>query len=113
VEVRTAQEAEIDPLAKLWYDGWQDAHAQILPAQLTRLRTLETFRERLQAALPNVRVVGPPGEPAGFYITKHDELYQLFVSAPSRGSGVAAALIVDAEARLREWSRDCLAGLRP
>ena len=46
--VRTAQEAEIDQLAKLWYDGWQDAHAQILPAQLTRLRTLETFRERLQ-----------------------------------------------------------------
>jgi hypothetical protein len=43
VDVRTAQEAEIDPLAKLWYDGWQDAHAQILPAQLTRLRTLETF----------------------------------------------------------------------
>jgi GNAT superfamily N-acetyltransferase len=102
VDVRTAQEAEIDPLAKLWYDGWQDAHAQILPAQLTRLRTLETFRERLQAALPDVRVVGPPGEPAGFYITKHDELYQLFVSAPSRGSGVAAALIVDAEARLSD-----------
>ena len=47
-------------------------------------------------------MVGPPGEPAGLYITKHDELYQLFVSAPSRGSGVAAALIVDAEARLSE-----------
>jgi GNAT superfamily N-acetyltransferase len=102
VNVRAAQEAELDQLAKLWYEGWQEAHARILPAELARLRTLESFRERLQAALPNVRVVGPPGEPLGFSITKHDELYQLFVSAPSRGSGVAAALIVDAEARLSE-----------
>jgi GNAT superfamily N-acetyltransferase len=31
---------------------------------------------------------------------KGDELYPLFVSAQSRGSGVAAALIADAEARL-------------
>jgi uncharacterized protein (DUF924 family) len=31
---------------------------------------------------------------------KGDELYQLFVSAQGRGSGVAAALIADAEARL-------------
>jgi GNAT superfamily N-acetyltransferase len=31
---------------------------------------------------------------------KSDELYQLYVSAESRGSGVAAALISDAEERL-------------
>jgi GNAT superfamily N-acetyltransferase len=47
-----------------------------------------------------VRVVGPPGAPVGFTIIKGDELYQLYVSAPSRGSGVAAALVADAEARL-------------
>jgi ribosomal protein S18 acetylase RimI-like enzyme len=46
--------------------------------------------------------VGPAGEPVGFCIVRGDELYQLFVSAPSRGSGVAAALIADAEARLSE-----------
>jgi ribosomal protein S18 acetylase RimI-like enzyme len=33
---------------------------------------------------------------------KGDELYQLYVSAHARGSGVAAALIADAEARLSE-----------
>jgi GNAT superfamily N-acetyltransferase len=32
---------------------------------------------------------------------KGDELYQLYVSAQARGTGVAAALIADAEARLR------------
>jgi GNAT superfamily N-acetyltransferase len=102
MDVRAAEEIEIDHLAKVWYDGWQDAHAQILPAELKRVRTLESFRHRLQAALPDVRVAGPIGAPDGFCILKGDELYQLYVSARSRGSGVAAALIADAETRLSE-----------
>lgn len=100
MDVRDATEAEIDLLARLWYDGWQDAHAAILPAELKRHRTLESFRERLQAGLATVRVVGPPDAPLGFSMLKGDELYQLYVSAASRGSGVAAALIDDAEAWL-------------
>ena len=32
--IRTAHFDEIEPLAKLWYDGWQDAHADILPVEL-------------------------------------------------------------------------------
>lgn len=100
MDVRAAEEAEIGHLARIWYDGWQDAHARILPAELARLRTLESFTDRLHATLPNVRVAGPSGEPLGFCIVTGDELYQLFVSAPARGSGVAAALIADAEARL-------------
>ena len=78
----------------------QDAHAAIVPAALTRLRTLESFRSRLQADLPHIRVVGPIGVPVAFTIVKGDELYQLFVAAPARGSGVAVALLEDAEARL-------------
>ena len=99
MDVRAAEEGEIDHLAKIWYDGWHEAHAQIVPAELIRLRSLESFRDRLQAAFPDVRVVGPCGEPVGFCIIKGNELYQLFVSARSRGSGVAAALIADAETR--------------
>jgi ribosomal protein S18 acetylase RimI-like enzyme len=102
MNVRDAEVAEVAQLAKLWYDGWQDAHAQIVPAELTRARTLESFRHRLEAALPKVRVVGSLGEPLGFTIVKDDELYQLFVAVQARGSGVAAALIADAEARLSE-----------
>lgn len=102
MEVRAAKESEIDQLAGIWYDGWQDAHAEILPEELKRLRTMASFRERMGAALANVRVVGASGVPVGFSMTKHDELYQLYVSAAARGSGVAAALIADAEARLAE-----------
>ena len=97
--VRSASDSEIEHLATLWYDGWQDAHARILPAELARARTLESFRDRLQDALSTARVVGPSGAPVGLCMVKGDELYQLYVAAPARGSGVAAALMADAEAR--------------
>jgi ribosomal protein S18 acetylase RimI-like enzyme len=94
--------AEIDHLARLWHDGWHASHASLVPPELTRLRTFESFRERLQAAMPEIQVAGPPGAPLGFCVLKGEELYQLFVSREARGSGVAAALIADAEARLAE-----------
>jgi ribosomal protein S18 acetylase RimI-like enzyme len=100
MEVRAARASEIDHLARLWYDGWQDAHAKILPPKLARFRTLESFRDRLAATLSEVRVVGPVGAPLGFCILKGSELYQLYVSSEARGSGVAAVLITDAEALL-------------
>ena len=102
MDVRAAEEGEIGHLARLWHDGWQDAHARILPAELARARTLESFRDRLQAALSSVCVAGPSGAPIGLCMVKGDELYQLYVAAPSRGLGVAAALMADAEARLSE-----------
>jgi ribosomal protein S18 acetylase RimI-like enzyme len=97
VQVRNADASEIDWLARLWYGGWQDAHLHIVPQELARARTLESFRERLQKLLPSVRVVGPSGTPVGFHMVKDDELYQLYVSKEARGSGVAAALVADAE----------------
>ena len=100
MNVRNADQTEVAPLAQLWYDAWQDAHAAILPAELKRVRTLESFRERLAASIEEVRLVGERGRPLGFYMLKHDELYQLFVAAEARGIGVAAALVTDAEHRL-------------
>jgi ribosomal protein S18 acetylase RimI-like enzyme len=100
MELRFAEEAEIGQLAKIWYDGWQEAHARILPTELAKYRTLESFIERLRSALPKTRVAGPFGKPLGFSIIKNDELYQLYVSAGARGTGVASALLADAEARL-------------
>jgi GNAT superfamily N-acetyltransferase len=100
MQVRPVDPSEVGVLARLWYDGWQDAHAAIVPAELARRRTLPRFEERLRAALPSVRTVGPVGAPLGFAMLKGDELYQLYVSARARGTGVAAVLMADAEARL-------------
>jgi GNAT superfamily N-acetyltransferase len=101
MDVRTPEPDELDRLAKVWYEAWQDAHADILPKELARDRTEESFRRRLTAAIDDTRVVGPRGRPLGFCTIKDDEVYQLFVAAEARGTGVAAALIGDAETRLR------------
>ena len=100
MSVRAADVGEIDHLARLWHEGWRDAHAALAPAGLVRARTLDSFRDRLAAALPDTFVIGPPGAPSGFYMLKDDELYQFYVARAARGLGVAAALIADAEARL-------------
>ena len=104
--VRPADPSEIDFLAGIWYHGWQDAHEGILPPNLAQRRTRDSFRERLRAALPSLRVVGPPAAPVGFCLVRGDELCQLYVSAASRGLGAAAALITDAEFRMREAGID-------
>jgi GNAT superfamily N-acetyltransferase len=106
LDVRSAEANELDALAQLWLDGWRDAHADLVPPTLKRLRTLESFRHRLEGALPNTRVAAPDGTPIAFYILKGSEIYQFYVSAASRGTGVATALMIDAEARLVERGVD-------
>lgn len=106
MEVRNALESEITVLAQLWYSGWQDAHAKIVPEPLARLRTQEDFEERMRRGLANVRVFGPVGDPMGFYIVNSDELNQIYVRVDARGTGVARALIDDAERRIAESGYD-------
>jgi GNAT superfamily N-acetyltransferase len=100
MQVRPADVGEIDRLARLWHDVWHQSHASFAPPELIRLRTLASFRDRLEAALPEIYVVGPVGGPLGLCVLRGEELYQLFVAPEAHGSGVAAALIADAEARL-------------
>jgi GNAT superfamily N-acetyltransferase len=100
MEIRPAEASEIRALARLWYDGWQDAHAGIVPETLRHARTVQSFAERLEAGLGDVRVACPVGAPLGFCMLRGNELYQLFVTAEARGAGVAAALMADAESRL-------------
>ncbi|HEV2155678.1 GNAT family N-acetyltransferase [Bradyrhizobium sp.] len=100
MQVRPADAGEIDHLAQVWHDAWHGSHAALAPAELVRLRTLASFRDRLAVMLPNISVAGPAGAPLGFCAIRADELYQLFVSSQAHGTGVATALIADAEARL-------------
>jgi GNAT superfamily N-acetyltransferase len=99
--LRDAMPADIEPLAALWHDGWQDAHAAILPLELARQRTIASFRKRLTEALVDVRMVEVDGRPHGFALTKSDELYQFYVAAEGRGTGIASLLMTDALASLR------------
>ena len=100
MQVRTPEVSEIDALARIWHEGWQDAHAELLPSELARERTLESFRERLPKLLTDLRTIGEPSEPLGLSITKDDELNQFYVAAESRGKGIAKTLIDEVEHRL-------------
>jgi GNAT superfamily N-acetyltransferase len=102
VDVRRADPYELEAIADLWHAAWLDAHEAIVPPALTAVRTRDSFVPRLQAAFDDLRVIGPPAHPRGFCILRGDELYQLFVAREARGAGVAAALLADAEQRLRD-----------
>lgn len=98
--LRDAVAEDVEALARLRFDGWQDAHAEVLPAELRRLPTPASFRERLREGLAGMRVAQRGGAAVGFAMLKGDELYQFYVSAEARGSGVAAQLLADALTRL-------------
>lgn len=98
--VRKAGPSEMSALANLWFHAWQEAHEPYVPADLTRIRTLASFEERLHLFGDALRVVGPAGAPFGLCVVKDDELNQLFTSPEARGTGAAQALIADAEARV-------------
>lgn len=97
---RNADVADIEAIARIWHAGWHDAHADIVPVDLARYRTLERFRERANNLPADLRAVGAPGAPVAFYMLKDDELNQFYVGVGARGTGVASALIADAEALL-------------
>ncbi len=102
MSVRPAQSADLGPLALLWWRGWRDAHLSIVPKPLAARSTLDSFADRMALAMPRVRALGPVGAPFGFYIVKDQEVHQLYVAEESRGAGVAALLMIDAEQQLLE-----------
>lgn len=100
ISFRTATLEDIAPMAALWTAGWHEAHAAIVPAALTDLRTLDSFTDRLMDDLLNSRVGFVDGRLAGFHIAKDGEVYQFYVDSFARGSGFAAAMLADAEQML-------------
>lgn len=98
--IRRADPSETPALARLWFHAWREAHEAYVPTELTRIRTLASFEERLGKFGDALRVVGPIGAPLGLCVVKGDELNQLFTSPAARGIGAAQALIADAEARV-------------
>jgi hypothetical protein len=103
MQVRSADAAEIDHLARLWYDSGHEAHAPLVPPR--RWPACAPSRAFVSDCRPHSRTSTSPVRwvrPSAFCVLKGAELYQLFVSPEAGGSGAAAALIADAEARLTE-----------
>ncbi|MEQ8826760.1 MAG: GNAT family N-acetyltransferase [Parvibaculum sp.] len=99
--IRDARPDETGLLGLLWHDAWHESHASCVPAELTRLRSLESFQSRIARMLADTRVACAGVDPVGLRTLKDDELHQFGVRADARGSGAAAALLADGETGLR------------
>ena len=94
-------------VADLWHEGWHDGHAGHVPEGLTALRTREAFHERAPSRVADTRVaVGTAGELLGFVMVVGDEVEQVFLARAVRGSGLAGALLGDAERQVAAGGHD-------
>jgi len=100
-EPRHMLPGELMAAALLWHDAWHLSHASCVPEALTKMRTLDSFAERLSGMEADLRLAGPVGAPLGLCVAKEGEIYQLFVAEAAYGTGLAQAMLADGEARLR------------
>lgn len=91
--LRPAREDDVDEIARVWLLAWHDGHDGHVPAELAAQRTAEAFPARAREALPSAWVAERDGEVLGFVTAVGDEVKQLFVDRPARGTGVAADLL--------------------
>jgi GNAT superfamily N-acetyltransferase len=99
--IRPAVPADMAAVADLWHEGWHDAHAGHVPDGLTAARTLAAFHERTPARVADTAVaVSEDGSVVGFVMVVGDEVEQAFVARAARGTGLASALLAEAERRV-------------
>lgn len=105
---RAATAADIPAIAAMWHAGWHDGHAAYAPSALTVQRTPDSFTIRTTAHLSQTIV---NGDITAMAMITGDELYQFYVAAAARGTGLATALMAHAEDqfRLRGITRPWLA----
>jgi ribosomal protein S18 acetylase RimI-like enzyme len=97
VDIRPARAADSGPIATIWYEGWRDGHLGHVPEALLPYRTRDSFEERAAARIGDTTVATVDDEVAGFVMVAGAEVEQVYVSAHHRGSGVAGALLAEAE----------------
>lgn len=100
--LRPAAQTDLEVLTDIWHTGWADAHAAYVPQALIEQRTRASFRIRFDDMLTSTTVGEVDGTLVGFCCIKPNEIYQMYVSAAARGTGIAAGLIAESERRLKE-----------
>jgi GNAT superfamily N-acetyltransferase len=101
VLLRRGAPADADAVAEIWRLGWLDGHQGLVPQELVEARTEESFRTRAAERVGDTTVAVVDGAIAGFVMVVDDEVEQVYVSAPHRGTGVAGALLEEAERQVR------------
>jgi len=96
-ELRPATADDAPAIARIWYFGWRDGHLGHVADELVALRTRESFDQRAAAGVADTVVATVDGVVAGFIMVVGDEVEQVYVAGEHRGTGLAAALLTEAE----------------
>ena len=105
-EVRPATADDAPAIARIWYFGWRDGHLGHVADELVALRTRESFDQRAAARVADTVVATVDGAVAGFIMVVGDEVEQVYVAGEHRGTGLAAALLTEAERLVAANGRD-------
>ena len=101
MELRPATPQDAETVADIWFRGWQDGHLGNVPEELVAIRTESSFHDRAAKRAGDTTVATVDGAVAGFVMVVGDEVEQVYVDAAHRGSGVAPALLTEAERQVR------------
>jgi truncated hemoglobin YjbI/GNAT superfamily N-acetyltransferase len=104
--LRASTSDDAPAVAEIWYQGWRDGHLGHVPDELLAQRTEASFHERAARRVADTTVATVNGAVAGFVMVVGDEVEQVYVSAAQRGSGVAAALLAEAERQVAAAGHD-------
>lgn len=97
VRLRPAVAADVPSVARIWREGWGDAHLGNVPASLVDVRTPVSFAERARDRLADTIVAVRDGDVVGFVMVDGGEVDQLYLDRSGRGAGVGAVLLEAAE----------------
>ena len=106
VAIRPARDEDAAEVAEIWGLGWLDGHRGLVPQELVDVRTPASFSTRAAERVPDTTVATVDGAVAGFVMVVDDEVEQVYVSTAHRGTGIAPALIQEAERQVRENGHD-------
>lgn len=97
VQIRPAVPADAVGIARIWQEGWADAHLGHVADALVVARTPASFAERAHELLADTLVAVRGDVVAGFVTIDGDQVDQLYPDRAARGVGIGAALLTAAE----------------
>ena len=100
--LRRARADDAGAIAAIWRDGWREVHLGHIPDDLLAARLRESFESRAAGRVDDTVVAVNDGAVAGFAMVADDEVEQIYVAAAHRGTGVAGALLAEAERRVAD-----------
>lgn len=93
MRLRDARPGDQAAIADIWYHGWHDGHLGHVPQELGRHRQPVDFASRVPTRLARTTVATVGSRVVGFVTVREDEIEQMYVDAPARGTGVADSLL--------------------